>query len=459
MNFASTRNSNKNKITLPPSLFDFDSKTHIEYSGSNFESVMGESCDNILKVAKSDIKYLDIIKYGVFAIQQFVTSITPFFKSSKPKEFNYTNVNAFFNERYIHKIPQKHGAPPKEKIFGKVFNPFYFIIIYLILRNKKKECEEKETVCPDYVLNLNVNAIDEGNNLNFNIKSSGADSQQSSQFQFGSPGGQSSDEFITNAWKIMTCFLDLLYGKYDVDKPHTSIKMSPIIKYMYPFYLEVAQMTQSLYDIGLLPDCAFNITVLQYKEFMTKVFQLCPSSSEGSRPGMMGPSMYGPWPQGGGFIERTDAKKRYGCDFYGSTSTITKMLNAKQNRVCTIIKNTLKELKELKEDYKLLTTGKTVNYTQLVNRFADDVIYNTSGEPTSQLSNNSKQDYNCDFSKFYAKMFKLYLTMARSILQKLSSSLSSVVSSMNKKDTNKQQFDNFKKDIDRTLQNIAKLSV
>ena len=291
---------------LPP-LFNFYENSN-EYNKSKYAEVIGKVIQKI--VSKSDnTKVFNAIEYGFTAIETYIKVISFYFKSGSKRQLTYDYLKDIFERRYDVEIGRKNHQSIKKK-YGIIFNPFYFIMIYHILKKKGLN-----------ILPQNDETIDDNNNsdLNFDI-----DIDKHTQYGYS---GQQTSTFTTNSWKVITNLLEMLYGKYDNRNPKSITFMSSILKYLYALFLETVQITQSIDDGSLLPDCAIDITTLDNKNFFYNVFQVCNRQSQ-----MRGGS-------------RDHRKSNNPCKTADeSISTITKMLTKKQNIICELIKFTLIEI-------------------------------------------------------------------------------------------------------------------
>jgi hypothetical protein len=400
---------------LPP-LFDFNEIDN-KYYQSKYAEIIGKVIEKI--VDKSDnIKVFNSIEYGFDAINTYVSGMFNYFKTRSKSKLNYDNLINLFEKRYIIKRKNKNKPDePIKKKFGIIFNPFYFIMIYLILKHKKFN------ILPD-----DDDIIDSDNysDLNFDVDRL-TQSNQSGMYgaQSGYPG-QSNSSFSINAWKVIKNLLEMLYGKYNDRNPKSITSMTSVLKYLYALFLETVQITQSIDDALLLPDCAINITTLDNKNFLRKVFSQCNSLNQ-----MRGGS-------------RSNRKEKNPCKTADeSISTITKMLNKKQNIICELIKFTVLEINKVNNNYELAYSDslkpKKIDNQMLIDALAKSIIYDPTkiqsnkNDKSDETYNNKEIDsYYIDNVPFYKKIFKLYLISAKHILDQLKKNLSSKQSELKK---------------------------
>lgn len=406
---------NIEKYDLPSPLFDFDENSN-KYSDSKYAKVINAVIAKI--VSKSDNKKVfNSIEYGFTAIQTYINEVKFYFQSKSKIKLTYDSLIALFQKRYTVERKSKNnpGEPIKRK-FGVIFNPFYFIMIYQILKN------EKFNILPhdDDTIN-DVNNSD----LNFDVD---RPTQSSSSGMYGTQSvypGQQTSAFTTNGWKVITNLLEMLYGKYNNKDPKSITFMTSVLKYLYALFLETVQITQSIDDGSLLPDCAIDITTLDNKNFFRKVFQVCDSQSQ-----MRGGS------------SRVLRKKINPCKTADeSTSTITKMLNKKQNIICELIKFTLIKINKvdnelsLQDGNKQSSKQKKISNEILINALAKSIIYDPKSGSDDTYNNNEIDSYYIDNVPFYKKLLKLYLISAKDILSHLKTNLSSKKNSFNSKNS------------------------
>lgn len=414
---SSYQQGSKKKCDLQSPLFDFDENSN-KYSDSKYAKVINAVIAKI--VSKSDNKKVfNSIEYGFTAIQTYINEVKPYFQSGSKRKLTYDSLIALFQRRYIVERPRKNkpNEPIKRK-FGIIFNPFYFIMIYQILKN------EKFNILPHDDDTINN---DNNDDLNFDVD---IPTQSSSSGMYGAqPGypGQETSAFTTNAWKVIKNLLEMLYGPYDDTQPRTITFMTSVLKYLYALFLETVQITQSIDDSSLLPDCAINITILDNKNFFRKVFQVCNSQSQ-----MQGGSL---------------KKKNYPCKTAGeTTSTIANMLNKKQNIICELIKFTMLAINKVDSNHELTlknsSNSKKITNEMLVNALAESIIYDPNrnqssktDNPDDTYNNNEIDSYYIDNVPFYKKLLKLYLISARDILSHLKTNLSSKKNSFNSKNS------------------------
>jgi hypothetical protein len=214
---------------------------------------------------------------------------------------------------------------------------------------------------------------------------------------------------------------------------------------LYALFLETVQITQSIDDALLLPDCAVNITVLENKNFLTKIFSQCNNLSQ----------------MGGG--SRSERKQRNPCTTsQASTSTITRMLTENQNIICELIKFTLLEINK-SDDTQLIiknVSNKIDNQT-LINTLSKEIIYDVNKKENKNYDNVEANSYYIDNVPFYKKLFKLYIDIARDILSHLKTHLTYKKESFDKKDKNNKirEFDGLIKQIENSENSLNKIQI
>lgn len=392
------------KYKLPEEITDFNVNSEF-YSGSDLQKTLEKVIKAVVTASKNNKKILRAIEYGIEAINKFINHVINYYQNVDKTELNYKQLkNLLKKTNYI----DRTGS--KKKKMGFVYNPFYFIMIFQLLKKMGKINDEEDMRILD----------DKSDPLNFVVDESGAAS---------SSGGNS---FVENSWKLMLSLLQMLYGKVDDAKLETKEKMGSIIQYLYPLYLEVAQLAHSIDDVALLPDCIFFILNSQNSEFLTKLFGACPSkgSSSSSNPSAYGPPQYGRM-YGGSRTKRKQAKP---CDtFSGNLSTMTQLLQGKQpNLVCQIINLNYKKFVESNLNNESADTETHINpqgHTGVTkNTFAkilsDRIVYKEeSGGQENDEDEETTSMRPCDYSKFYEKLYHLYLIIAKDIIDKLKTNI------------------------------------
>lgn len=410
----SNPNLKKKKEYKLPSLFDFDENN--KYSESKYSKIIENIIEKI--VSKSDNKKVFYsIQHGFNAINIFITTMQRYFSGSK-KELNYDTLNSILLSR--HKIEKDNKSKKK---FGVIFNPFYFIMIYQILKNKKIEIledEDADLLSKYKDLDFDVDALDDGQ--------------------------QNASLFNKNAWRVIKNLLEMLYGKYNNRNPKSITFMSSILKYLYALFLETVQITQSIDDALLLPDCAVNITVLENKNFLTRIFTQCNNLSQ----------------MGGG--SRSTRKKQNPCKTsYESTSTITRMLTENQNIICELIKFTLLEINKFDNDSQLIIKNvpEKIDNQTLINTLSKVIIYDIEKKENKKYDNVEANSYYIDNVPFYKKLFKLYLDIARDILSNLKKYLTNKKDSFDKKNKRDKirEFEYLIKQIENSEKSLNKIQI
>lgn len=378
--------------------FDYNNQfTNSEYRVVVTE-VIKQLTDNIENKAIGES-----IDNGIKSIEQFTTRISNLFRLIRGKSKNnyYQHIENFLKDTFHNEIQSKIKKEQKKRKYSKIFNPFYFIMVYQLLKSVSDKGNKK--------FKINIESIDKlkkGSNLDFKIDSSTVS---------GGRSDQGSNSFIENCWKIFDSLLEMLYGKY-IDKNPKSIvenKRPEMIKYSYYFCIFVIETFHSLDDIALHGDCSYEIKNFENKKFLTNIFNISQQQFQQE--------------QRGG--SRKKRKSQYKCEtFQENTSTITQLLNGKDKNTLTTLLHYF--FYSIEEDKTLLgeddTNKLNVHSAEFKNKLAKILTKYITHIPTlkkDDIKNSEIILYKCDPSDFYIKILKLYVNIAEYILHILKSNL------------------------------------